>query len=181
MRNVFLLIIFTLVSGCASFWVGRDVTATPPYHKPMYLEESYSISGRFSINSKHAHEYGNYTWVKQLNFEEMNFNTPLGQTVAKIRVESGIVTLTTKNQTYVGNDVDDMLYDNIGFDLPVSYLHYWVQGLPLPNQPITQYLPDGFEQMGWNVEYLEWTDPNHPHLIKCTNMDLVIKLLIDWS
>lgn len=178
--NICLITFIFILSGCASLF---GIADTPPaiYHKPMYVDESYSIDGRFSINSNHSHEYGNFTWIKKSNNEEMNFNTPLGQTVAKIVIESGIVTLSTKDHTYVGNDVDDMLYDNIGFDLPVNYLHYWVQGLPLPNEAITKYLSDGFEQSGWKVEYLEWSNPNHPHLLKCTNQDLVVKLLINWN
>ena len=181
MRTLILLMVFMFLAGCASFFNITDNEKAPAYHRPMYVDESYDISGRFSINSSHTHKYGNYTWLRTESNEEMTFNTPLGQTVAKINIESGIVTVITKDKTYVGNDVDDMLYDNIGFDLPVAYLHSWIQGLPLPNEIITKYIHDGFEQSGWTVEYLDWSNNNHPHILKCTNQDLVIKLLINWN
>jgi outer membrane lipoprotein LolB len=177
----FLLLSSLFLSGCASLFGIADANKLPVYHKPMYIKESYAINGRFSINSNTTHKYGNFTWVKTSTNEEINFNTPLGQTVAKITIESGIVTLTTKEHTYVGNDVDDMLYDNIGFDLPVNYLHYWVEGLPLPNTEVARYFTDGFEQASWKVEYLDWSTNNEPHLLKCTNKDLVVKLLINWN
>lgn len=176
-----MIVFMAALSGCASLFGIKDTDKVPIYHKPMYVSESYAIDGRFSINSKNSHKYGNFTWVKNPNYEEINFNTPLGQTVAKIVIESGIVTLTTKDQTYVGNDVDDMLYDNVGFDLPINYLHYWVEGLPLPNEPVAKYIPGGFEQLAWSVEYLDWSTPDNPHILKCTNQDLVVKLLINWN
>ena len=179
--NLGLIVFMAALSGCASLFGITDTDKIPAYHKPMYASESYTLDGRFSINSKNSHKYGNFTWMKNESNEEINFTTPLGQTVAKIVIESDMVTLSTKDRTYVGNDVDDMLYDNVGFDLPVNYLHYWVEGLPLPNEAVTKYIPGGFEQLGWKVEYLDWSTQNHPHILKCTNQDLVIKLLINWS
>lgn len=179
--NLGMIICIASLSGCATLFGIKDTDKVPVYHKPMYVSESYAIDGRFSINSKNSHKYGNFTWIKNPNYEEINFNTPLGQTVAKIVIESSVVTLTTKDHTYVGNDVDDMLYDNIGFDLPINYLHYWVEGLPLPNEAVTKYIPGGFEQLAWNVKYLDWATADHPHILKCTNQDLVVKLLINWN
>lgn len=178
--RLLVLVICAFLAGCAFLGI-KDVEKAPTYHKPTFLEESYAIDGRFSTNSKSAHAYGNYTWVKTKEREQINFTTPLGETVAQIIIESGIVTLNAKGKSYVGDDVDDMLYNKVGFDLPLNYLHYWIQGMPIPGEVVDKTLNDGFTQLGWSVEYLEWVNQTHPHIIKCTNQDLVVKLLINWN
>ena len=73
-----------------------------------------------------------------------------------------------------------MMQRELGFVLPMAYLHYWIQGVQLPGLPIDEELTDGFVQLGWDVEYLQWLDPTHPEIVECTKDDLVIKLLIQW-
>lgn len=174
------IFLVTGLFGCASFY-DIEVDSASAYQKPIVIDANYAISGRFSINSAQKHDYGNFVWTKTINREELDFNTPLGQTVAQIVIESGVPILTTKDRVYVGNDLDKMLYDHLGFVLPpIKYLHYWIQGVPFPSTDVLKQLPDGFTQMGWNVEYLKWQDRNHPHILKCSNKDLVVKLLINW-
>jgi len=169
-----------ILMGCASFY-DIDANNIPKYQKPTHVDTTYDISGRFSVNRRDRHDYGNFTWNKTSDYEELNLNTPMGQTIAQVRVERGIPTLTTRDHVYVGDDVEDMLYDHLGIDLPIDYLHYWIAGVPFPGSPVTKELADGFVQDGFNVEYLSWQDPNHPHILKCSSNDFVIKLLITWK
>lgn len=166
-----------VLSACASFY---DVTTNnaPQYVKPLNVGNGFAISGRFLAKSATKNSYGNFTWVKSESSEELDFNTPLGQTVSKIMIQDGMATLTTADDTYTGDDLNAMMEDRLGFILPVVYLHYWIQGVPIPNQAVTANLHDGFSQLGWKIEYLAWYDPNHPKIIQCSKDDLIIKLLI---
>lgn len=176
---VVLVLSSVMLSACASFFNTPEPNIPPVYTRPIKINNDFDISGRFSIKSATNHRYGNFTWLKMNNVEELNFNTPLGQTVAKITINNGITTLRAEDRTYTGSDLDSMMYDKLGFTLPLAYLHYWVQGVALPNTPDTKPLSDGFTQLGWNVEYLKWQDANHPQIIQLTREDLVIKLLLD--
>ncbi len=167
-----------ILNGCASFYEVSADAPPPHYTKPAVIAQSFDIAGRFSIKSTSKNNYGNFTWTKDAAKEELNFNTPLGQTVAQIIIESGIATLVTKDQTYSGSDLDELMEDKFGYILPMTYLHYWMQGVSLPDVPITEELTDGFVQLGWRVEYLQWIDANHPQIVQCTKDDLVIKFLI---
>lgn len=178
----FIFMMFLLFSsyGCASFYDATPDKPVTTYTKPTTIDQSFDISGRFIIKQPEKNSYGNFTWNKAAESEVLNFNTPLGQTVAQITIESGVATLTAQGKTYTGDNLDAMMQEKLGFVLPMNYLHYWIQGVGLPNVPVTKQLVDGFVQLGWNVEYLQWSDSNHPQIVQCSKDDLVIKLLIEW-
>lgn len=173
-------ILLALLNGCASFYDVAPDKAPTAYSRPSIIDTDFNISGRFIIKQPEKNDYGNFTWSKSGESEELDFNTPIGQTVATIKIESNVATLTTKDKSYTGNDLDEMMQKQLGFILPMNYLHYWIQGVSLPDVQVTQNISDGFIQLGWKVEYLEWKDQNHPQIIQCSKDNLVIKLLIEW-
>lgn len=175
---ILLSLVVICLNACASFYT-EETTNAPPYLRPVKVDNDFDISGRFSIKNATHNKYGNFNWIKIDKNEELSFNTPLGQTVAKIVLNNGIATLTTEDRTYTSTDLDSMMQQKLGFILPLAYLHYWVQGVALPDVPDTSPLFDGFKQLGWNIEYLKWHDANHPQIIQLTKEQLVIKLLID--
>ena len=183
-NNISKLLLFAVlmlsVGSCASFYDVKPVTPPVVYNKPTLIDQNFDITGRFFIKQPEKNSYGNFAWHKLNESEELNFNTPLGQTVAQIIIESGVATLTAKEETYTGDNLDQMMQEKMGFVLPMNYLHYWIQGVSLPNAPVTAELANGFVQLGWNVEYLQWLDKNHPQIVQCTKGDLVIKLFIEW-
>jgi outer membrane lipoprotein LolB len=180
MRRLELLLLLIILGGCASFYDVEPDTSSTVYTKPSTIESGFNISGRFIIKQPQKNNYGNFTWNRTLESEELDFNTPIGQTVAKITIESGIATLYTKNESYTAESLNEIMEQQLGFVIPMGYLHYWIQGVPLPGIPISEQLSDGFVQLGWKVEYLQWATPNHPQILQCTHDDLVIKLLIEW-
>lgn len=179
LRNYCLLISVISLVGCASFY-DENVQNPDAYHAPQKLDESYNISGRFSIITSKKDYYGNFNWLHESSSDQLYLMSPLGNAVAKISVESNISTLETSNGKYSGDDLDSLLEQQLGFTLPINYLHYWVQGVPLPQYAISHQLKSGFSQLQWNIEYLRWVDINHPQIVQVSNPDLRIKLLIDW-
>lgn len=168
-----------LLSGCAS-WYDVNVAQPASYHQPLNLDESYNISGRFSIVTPQKDYYGNFNWQHESQNDVLDFMSPLGNTVAQIRVESNIASLNNGNQEYSGQNLDSMMQEQLGFTLPIAYLHYWIQGVPLPQYPVQDKLASGFSQLAWQVEYLQWQDQNHPQIVQVSKPDLRIKLVINW-
>lgn len=175
-----LCLIVVSLTGCASLY---DTTVEHPdnYHAPVQIDSSYNIDGRFSIVNRQKDYYGNFNWQHESGFDRLSLMSPLGNSVARITVESNIASLETSDGVYRGDDLDSMLTKQLGFSLPINYLHYWVQGVPLPDYPITNSLTSGFSQLNWNVEYLRWQDVNHPQIVQVSNGELRIKLLINWQ
>lgn len=180
MRQFYILLVILNLNACASFY---NIEASKPatvYIRPTAVVTDFNISGRFSIKNKEKNYYGNLTWSRTGNNEALDFNSPIGQTFARIVIESNNVTLTTNKDTYTGDDLDNMMIEELGFTLPLNYLHYWIQGVEFPNELITETLNNGFIQLGWRVEYLEWQDKTHAKIIMCSKGDLIIKLLLEW-
>ncbi len=174
------MLMLVFLTSCATFY-NVNTTKIVKYNKPKLIEDTFDISGRFFIKNLDKTKYGNFTWRKINNKEEIDFNTPLGQVVAKIVIESSNITLYEKDKIYSGNDLDSIMQANLGFILPLNYLHYWIQGVNLPNVVIDKENSNGFNQLGWMIEYVDWYDTNHPKIIKLSKNDLQIKLFIEWQ
>ena len=173
------LVLSVLLGGCASFY--DNVVSQPPvYHQPLVVVESYTISGRFSIKSAAKNDYGNFNWHHESANDLLEFRSPIGTTVAQIQVVNNIATLSTAGETYSGAGLEQLMQQQLGFSLPLNYLHYWIQGIPLPQYPLQQRLASGFRQLNWKIEYLSWQDVNHPQIVQLSNANLRIKLLINW-
>lgn len=167
------------LSSCASYYE-MPVDNVANYHKPNNVDTNYDIGGRFSIITPSKNYYGNYSWQHDSSSDNLSMFSPIGTVVANIIVESDIATLETSDGIYKGKDLDTLLIKQLGFTLPVNYLHYWVQGIPLPQYSIDKNLQSGFTQLGWNVEYLKWEDDNHPYIMQISNDQMKVKLLINW-
>lgn len=177
------IIVPLLLQGCAFlFGINETNKNKIRYNTPQIVESNFNLSGRFAVNNNNHHQYGNFTWTKSNNYEELDFNSPLGQTIGKITIESSIATLTTDNKVYRADDLDSLEYQQLGFTLPMNYLHYWILGAPLPNIPLTQDTPNSFEQLGWLIEYLKINPSNNrPQIIRLTKDSLIIKLLVKYD
>jgi len=180
MKKSLLFFLVLFLNGCASFY-DANVDKPANYHKPLQIDQSYNISGRFSIKTAEKNYYGNFNWLKESSNEELDFMSPIGSTVAQIKIESDVAILTDENnKTYTGDNLNQLMDERLGFVLPMSYLHYWIQGVPLPQYPVQENLQSGFAQLGWKVEYLSWHDDNHPQIVQVSKPDLRIKLLINY-
>lgn len=170
-----------LLAGCAS-WYDAQVNTPSSYHVPQKLDESYNISGRFLIVTAESKDYyGNFNWQRESGNDALAFMSPLGNTVAQINIESGVATLINSNGThYSGRNLDNLMQEQLGFALPLNYLHYWIQGVPLPQYPVQDKLTSGFSQLNWQVEYLSYQDENHPHILALHNSQMRIKMVINW-
>ena len=83
-----------------------------------------------------------------------------------------------------------MLEEQLGWQLPVSHLVWWVRGLPAPDSKSKLTL-DGdsrlasLDQDGWQVQYLSYTEQNGywlPERLKLHGKDLDVTLVVkDWQ
>jgi len=94
--------------------------------------------------------------------------SPLGQTIAAIKVTPQAATLTQGGHApRVAADIDSLTAQTLGWSLPVSGLRDWLQGYatradgarfaasPAANRVTT---PDG-----WRLTFVSWQDPAAAH------------------
>ena len=184
-----LLLIMT--TSCA-FLFDKQVKEVKPYKKPQQIDNSFKYNGRFVISTESESYYGTFTWMKNDDIQQLELKSVLGNTVAKIDINKQANILQVQDKIYRqdfntklnssepiihNDDLTVLLKQYLGFEIPLQYMHYWVQGVPLAQYHIDQALTDGFIQQGWTVEYLQYKD-NKPVIIKITRDKLMIKLLI---
>ncbi len=167
------------LSSCASWYdVGEGEGIS--YHQPQQVDYNFSISGRFIVRHAAKDYFGNFSWAHVPGQDRLSMYSTWGITIAQIRVENKVSQLTVEGKTYYGEDLDKLLESHLGFSLPLVYLHYWIQGSPLPGVKVEQKFNQGFQQLLWQVKYLQWQENNRPQIIELSQSNLKIKLLIKW-
>lgn len=79
---------------------------------------------------------------------------------------------------------DLVMRDQLGMDLPIQALKFWVLGTAEPNEPATKQ-EEGFYQQGWLVKYKEMQRVRNEILPKKLHLEkdgARIKLIVDqWD
>lgn len=73
----------------------------------------------------------------------------------------GFVTLEQGNETLTANSPEDLILQQLGYELPVSNLSFWIKGLPVPDQEFDLdfnelNLLSTLNQDGWTVNYTDY-------------------------
>ena len=149
-----------LLSGCATTNVSQAPVAA--------YRDSIELAGRLSVNyqkdGKPEALSGKFTWTQSANATDVSLASPLGQTLAKIRVTPQSATLTqTDGAPRSAPDINTLTLKTLGWPLPVAGLRDWLQGYataaggarfaatPASNTVTTAD--------GWRLSFVSWQDP----------------------
>jgi outer membrane lipoprotein LolB len=155
-----LLALPLFAAGCAGVPVtppGPQAEAQRSYHR------SIDIGGRLSVryqqNGRDEALHGSFTWNQRPELTEIALLSPLGQTLAEIRVTPAASSLTQAGQgTRIATDVDALAADALGWPLPVAGLREWLQGFSAGGKRIPAGDGEGtaFTDSGWRIRYASW-------------------------
>ena len=153
-----------VLSGCATTPSSMSQATVAPYR------DTIDLSGKLSVNYDKGGQpdtlSGGFEWSQTPSTVDVALLSPLGQTIAKIRVtpESATLTQSEKAAPRVARDIDSLTQQALGWSLPVSGLRDWLQGYataadgkrfaasPANNSVVTQD--------GWRLTFLSWQDAN---------------------
>lgn len=171
-KNAFLkavaLACAALLSACATTTPGT----TPSSASVAQYRDAIDLSGRLSVNyyKDGAPETlsGKFTWSQTPAAVDVSLASPLGQTIARIKVTPESATLTQgERPPRVAKDIDSLTAQALGWSMPVSGLRDWLQGYataadgqrfaasPANNKVTT---PDG-----WSLTFVSWQDEQGAH------------------
>lgn len=181
--------------GCSTIEpsVGSAARETQSYH------DNIAISGRFSVSYQHDGKphsaQGRFHWQQQSDDVHIDLLSPLGQTLARIRVTPFIAMLERPGQpTQSASHVSELTEQMLGWAMPADGLRYWLQGFSLTDtgatQPASPADDTGFKASDWQVRYVSWQPApggSHPRRIdlsrpSLSGSELAIRLVIDgWE
>lgn len=175
MRNLFLLPLFlliVLVSGCATAPQEPELSRQMKEQlrdvrmKELEAVSHWQMTGRLGLRVPGQSGSMSVEWLQNQQDYTIYLDGPLGKSLAKIESSVGEIQVEASGQKYTGQSPEILLYEITGWQLPVSFLRYWVQGMPVPGAPGTTMELDNhgqlvqLQQAGWTVEYLEYQKPS---------------------
>ena len=80
-----------------------------------------------------------------------------------IRGEPGRVSLDQGDEHFSASSPEELILQQLGYELPVSYLEFWIKGLPVPDRPAALFFNElnqlkVFKQAEWTVSLSDLRD-----------------------
>ncbi|OIR05593.1 outer-membrane lipoprotein LolB precursor [mine drainage metagenome] len=146
----FLLLLVILLAGCA--------TAPVAVQRPALPDAPFAFNGRVAVKQGDLHDSAGMRWVHRADEDEILLLAPLGQTMARIHRDMNGVTLDTSGKHYTAQDMETLMQQALGWQLPLSGLRYWVTALPAPDgESSLERDANGqvgrLHQQGWEISY----------------------------
>ena len=171
MRNLFslpALLLVILVSGCATtpkepelplelrqiLWEAR--------YKELQQMNHWQLMGRLGLRVPDQSGSMSVEWLQNQQDFTVYLDGPLGQSLAKIVSNGQGIVVEADGKRYQGRTPEALLFSLTGWQLPVSYLRFWIQGVPVPGIQETSMQLDNkgqlshLQQAGWTIDYLEY-------------------------
>lgn len=196
-RPLLVFSLIALLAGCTGLTSresleGEGSPALWQSHKQQISRlDAWQISGKVGIRAPQDSGSGTLFWLQRQDYYDIRLSGPLGRGAARLTGRPGDLQLEVANQgRYQAASPEQLLQQQLGLNLPVSHLLWWIRGLPAPDSKSRLTLDRDsrlahLNQDGWQVEYLRYTEQDGywlPERLKLSGHDLQVTLVIkDWQ
>lgn len=184
------IFIFLALSACTNL----QQEQTQKTLESNFSNDTWSAKGRISLIREQDNWYAKFNWEQEHNDFQINFTGPLGETELQISQVNKEVTLQTPSIKRHGDYLEQLVYQETGWNFPVTSLKYWLKGQPDPSMAVKtkikgQQISDIF-QADWHIQYpkrvaVKQADGSFislPKKIIAIGKNIKIKLIItQWS
>ncbi|MEQ8407295.1 MAG: lipoprotein insertase outer membrane protein LolB [Gammaproteobacteria bacterium] len=193
LRTVALLFSLTLLSACQSI-------APPADENPNWTQlrnqlealEDWQLRGRVNVQYDNESYTPRIIWQQQQEYYRIRLWGTFNAGNTLINGQPGNVIMESDGETFTASSPESLILQQLGYELPVSYLEYWVRGLPAPGSRAqttfnTENHLTQLQQDGWTVIY---TDPRQygsvslPRRVEVTRLRNDVRLRfvgLDWT
>ncbi|MCG6541516.1 lipoprotein insertase outer membrane protein LolB [Pseudomonas sp. KSR10] len=197
MRNLLIPALILLLAGCAGLGPQESVEGPGSAddwkaHKAQISEiDGWQINGKIGIRAPQDSGSGTLFWLQRQDYFDIRLSGPLGRGATRLTGRPDAVALEVAGQgRFEAESPEALVESQLGWQLPVSNLLWWVRGLPAPDSRSRVALDANgrlanLQQDGWDVQYLGYSEQSGfslPSRIKLAGRDLQITLVIkDWQ
>jgi outer membrane lipoprotein LolB len=197
MRNLLPPALALLLAGCAGLAPQESVEGPGnaedwAAHKAQVSEiDGWQISGKIGIRAPQDSGSGTLFWLQRQDYFDIRLSGPLGRGATRLTGRPEAVALEVAGQgRFEAKSPEALVESQLGWQLPVSNLLWWVRGLPAPDSRSRVALDANgrlasLQQDGWDVQYLGYSEEDGytlPSRIKLAGRDLQITLVVkDWQ
>ncbi len=164
MRALFILIALTFLVGCVS--TPRRTTApqeqllaAQAQREAMLAQRTHwRLRGRLAVSDGRDGGSGRLEWVQEGERYEVTLNAPVTRRSWRLIGAPGFAQLDgIEGGPFHGDSAEILLYEHLGWLVPLADLVAWVQGARAPGAAQIAFQPSGLpaliEQNGWQIEY----------------------------
>ena len=150
----------------------------------------WSLVGRLGVSDGHDSGSGSLEWKQQASMFRFSVHAPV---TGKTWVLSGDDTHARldglRERPIEGDEAASLLRRELGWEVPVAELRYWVRAQRAPGTAIIEFRDDGLPaliiQAGWTVRYLDYDlaqAPPLPSKVFATRGDRKVRLAVrEWG
>jgi len=189
-----IVVMLTMLAGCAGQPAQQqaDRTALWSAHSARLTGlNDWQFRGRIAVRLQNDAWSATLFWRETRDTYTLRVIAPLGRGTFELTgTAAGVELHTADNRILRAADAETLLRDNLGWQLPVSGMRWWVRGLPQPGaepehmEINARGLLDKLAQDGWQVEYQEYrpgAEPVLPRRMSLENGDVRVRLVIsEW-
>jgi outer membrane lipoprotein LolB len=197
MRKLLIPALTLLLAGCAGLGPQESVegpgdTGDWKAHKAQISEiDGWQINGKIGIRAPQDSGSGTLFWLQRQDYFDIRLSGPLGRGATRLTGRPDAVALEVAGRgRFQAKSPEALVESQLGWQLPVSNLLWWVRGLPAPDSRSRVALDANgrlanLQQDGWDVQYLGYSEEDGytlPSRIKLAGRDLQITLVVkDWQ
>lgn len=193
-RILWILLLISSLTACSTL-SKPSATANPPLTQQTWKErqialtniQAWQLSGKVGVIAAHNSGSASLDWTQQQKNYVMSLSGPLGAGSLTLKGKPGLVTLDTGDGKHASASTPEKLIaQQMGWNLPVSYIYYWIRGLPAPGSAAeTQFDAyhrlNSLRQLGFLVEFQSYENIGHlslPNRLVITSPGLKVKIAI---
>lgn len=152
---------------------------------------NWSLDGRLAISDSKDGGSGRLQWQQHDSATHMSFRGTMGKGAWQLHADPAGARLELANgEMHTAATLNELIFDQIGWRVPVSALSWWVRGLAQPEPWQSRTLDEAgrlssLVQNGWNIEFDRYQSEDHlamPEKLTARRGDYSIKLVVkDWQ
>lgn len=179
MYRLICYMLVTLLAGCSNLPDYTPKQSDWQQREEMLVKfQRWQLEGRIAIRTEDDSWSGSLKWQQLGQLYDIHFSGPFGQGAVNLVGDQQRVVLSTTDGDMVGNaGAEQLMYQQLGWRVPLSHLQYWVVGRPSPevDDKVIQFDEFGrikqLQQSDWQISYRRY----RPHL----NFELPAKIFIE--
>lgn len=151
----------------------------------------WRLKGKLAVIAKQDSGSANFNWVQRAQNFDISLYGPIGSSAVQLNGRPGKVVMTTgSGNQFTASTPEELLNKQLGWRLPVSYLNYWVRGLPVPGGTQSTQFDKAhrlskLNQKGFDVVFNRYTNSGGidlPQRITITSSSIKTKIFIyNWE
>ncbi|MDR1057275.1 MAG: lipoprotein insertase outer membrane protein LolB [Coxiellaceae bacterium] len=182
-----MLIIVIFSSGCVCFQ--KPPPSCQARQVTLQQVTGWDLSGALSVTYNKKGDFAHFTWVQKENCYTINIFGPLNISNIRIVGDANNVTLWQAKKKYIrAKTPEQLIYDQLGWRLPVSNIRYWILAHPVPGKiDAINFDQHGhlvfLRQNGWQIKYFGFRAHRSKHIdlpqiIEIKNEEITIKIKV---